>query len=96
MDSGRVLSFQNIYRRQLLVPRGFAYGFVTLTPNVNFMYKCDNYYSAEADVGISFDDTYLGIDWQIDLSKAIISEKDKNLPTFKKFEKSNDFAYEEV
>ena len=85
-----------IYRRQLLVPRGFAHGFVTLTPNVNFMYKCDNYYNAEADSGIAFDDKEIGIDWQIDLSKAIISEKDKNLPTFKEFEKSNDFVCEEV
>ncbi len=85
-----------IYRRQLLVPRGFAHGFVTLTPNVNFMYNCDNYYNAEADSGIAFDDKEIGIDWQIDLSKAIISEKDKNLPTFKEFEKSNDFVYEEV
>ena len=60
------------------------------------MYKCDDYYNAEADAGIIFDDKDLGIDWQIDLSKAIISEKDKNLPTFKEFEKSNDFVYEEV
>lgn len=82
-------------RRQLLVPRGFAHGFATLTSNVNFMYKCDNYYNAEADAGIAFNDKELGIDWQIDLSKAIISEKDKNLPTFKEFEKINDFVYGE-
>ena len=89
-----ILSEHN--RRQLLVPRGFAHAFATLTPNVNFMYKCDNYYNAEADAGIAFDDKNLGIDWQIDLSKAIISEKDRNLPTFKEFEKNNDFVYEEV
>ena len=89
-----ILSEHN--RRQLLVPRGFAHGFATLTPNVNFMYKCDNYYNAEADAGIAFDDNALRIDWQIDLSKAIISEKDKKLPTFKEFEKNNDFMYGEV
>ena len=89
-----ILSEHN--RRQLLVPRGFAHGFVTLTPNVNFMYKCDNYYNEEADSGIAFDDKDLGIDWQIDLSKAIISDKDRNLPTFKEFEKNNDFVYGEV
>ena len=83
-------------KRQLLVPRGFAHGFVTLTPNVNFMYKCDNYYNAEADAGIAFDDNDLGIDWQIDVSKVIISEKDRKLLTFKEFEKSNDFVYGEV
>ena len=59
-------------------------------------YKCDNYYNEEADAGIIFDDNDLGIDWQIDLSKAIISEKDKNLSTFKEFEKNNDFVYGEV
>ena len=59
------------------------------------MYKCDNYYNAEADAGIAFDDKELGIDWQIDLSKAIILDKDRNLPTFKEFEKSNDFVYRE-
>lgn len=89
-----ILSEHN--RRQLLVPRGFAHGFATLTPNVNFMYKCDNYYNAEADAGIAFDDKELGIDWQIDLSKAIISEKDKKLSTFKEFEKNNNFVYGEV
>ena len=55
-----ILSEHN--RRQLLVPRGFAHGFVTLTPNVNFMYKCDNYYNAEADAGIAVDDKELAID----------------------------------
>ena len=84
-----ILSEHN--KRQLLVPRGFS----TLTPNVNFMYKCDNYYNAEADAGIAFDDKELGIDWQIDLSKAIISDKDRNLPTFEEFEKNNDFEYGE-
>ena len=71
-----ILSEHN--RRQLLVPRGFAHGFATLTSNVNFMYKCDNYYNAEADAGIAFDDKELGIDWQIDISKAIIQRKIKN------------------
>ena len=89
-----ILSEHN--RRQLLVPRGFAHGFATLTPNVNFMYKCDNYYNAEADAGIAFDDKELGIDWQIDLSKAITSEKDAKHPTFKKYEANNDFVYGEI
>ena len=60
------------------------------------MYKCDNYYNAEADVGIEFDDKELGIDWKIDLSKVIILEKDAKYPTFKKYEKSNDLEYGEV
>ena len=89
-----ILSEHN--RRQLLVPRGFAHGFAPLIPNVNFIHERDNYYNAEADAGIASDDKELGIDWQIDLSKAIISEKDRNLPTFKEFEKNNDFVYGEV
>ena len=60
------------------------------------MYKCDNYYNEEADAGIILDDNDLGIDWQIDLSKAIISEKDKKLSTSKEFEKNNDFVHGEV
>ena len=60
------------------------------------MCKCDNYYNAEADARIAFDDKELAIDQQIDLLKAIISEKDRNLPTFKEFEKHNGFVHGEV
>lgn len=90
---GYILSEYN--HRQLLVPRGYAHGFVTLTPNVNFMYKCDNYYNAEADGGIAFDDPDLAIAWPIDIEKAILSEKDKQHPTLKEFESENPFVYEE-
>lgn len=82
--------------RQLLVPKGYAHGFVTLTPNVNFAYKCDNYYNDEADGGIAFDDPDLGIAWPMDLNKAITSEKDKKHPTFKEFEQENPFVYGEI
>ncbi|MDR0921038.1 MAG: dTDP-4-dehydrorhamnose 3,5-epimerase [Lactobacillales bacterium] len=89
---GYILSEFN--HRQLLVPRGFAHGFVTLTPNVNFMYKCDNYYSAENDGGIAFDDPALAIDWPIDISKAIMSEKDHHHPTLAELD--NGFVYGEI
>ena len=82
--------------RQLLVPKGYAHGFVTLTDNVNFLYKCDNYYDAEADGGISFKTPELNIDWPIDLDKAITSEKDANQPTLTEFEKDNPFVYGEI
>lgn len=91
---GYILSESN--HRQLLVPRGFAHGFVTLTDNVNFLYKCDNYYNAQADGGIAFDDPTLAIDWPIDFDKAILSEKDKKHPTFKEFEADNPFVYGEI
>lgn len=88
---GYILSEFN--HRQLLVPKGYAHGFLTLTPNVNFLYKCDNYYSAEADGGISFLSPELKIDWPIDINKAITSEKDAKQPTFGEFEKINPFIY---
>lgn len=91
---GYILSESN--HRQLLVPRGFAHGFVTLTDNVNFLYKCDNYYDAKADGGIAFDDSTLAINWPIDLENAILSQKDKQHPTFKEFEADNPFVYGEI
>ncbi|MBL1054874.1 dTDP-4-dehydrorhamnose 3,5-epimerase [Ligilactobacillus agilis] len=91
---GYILSESN--HRQLLVPKGFAHGFVTLTDNVNFLYKCDNYYDAAADGGISFKTPELNIDWPIDLDKAITSEKDAKQPTLTEFEKDNPFVYGEI
>jgi dTDP-4-dehydrorhamnose 3,5-epimerase len=73
-----VLSAEN--KKQLYIPRGFAHGFVVLSDVAEFVYKCDNFYSKEHDAGIRFNDPSLAIDWQIDLSTAIISEKDQNLP----------------
>ncbi|MBV7389846.1 MULTISPECIES: dTDP-4-dehydrorhamnose 3,5-epimerase [Enterococcus] len=93
-SEGYILSEHN--HRQLLVPRGFAHGFATLTPNVNFLYKCDNYYDAAADGGIAFNDPELGIDWPIDIDKAITSEKDQKHPTLKEFESENPFIYGEI
>jgi len=91
---GYIISASN--HRQLLVPKGYAHGFVTLTDNVNFLYKCDNYYDAEADGGFSFKTPELGIQWPIDFDQAITSEKDANQPTFTEFEKNNPFVYGEI
>ena len=91
---GYIISESN--HRQLLVPRGFAHGFVTLTDNVNFLYKCDNYYNAEADGGITFMDKDLNIHWPIDYDQAITSDKDAKQQTFKEFEQNNPFVYGEI
>lgn len=91
---GYIISESNHW--QLLVPRGFAHGFVTLTDNVNFLYKCDNYYNAEADGGITFMDKDLNINWPIDFDQAITSEKDAKQQTFAEFEKNNPFVYGEI
>jgi len=84
------LSSQN--KRQLLVPRGFAHGFVVLEDNTVFAYKVDNYYSPENDRGILFNDENLNIDWQIDIENLNLSPKDKVQP---KLNETNDlFNYE--
>ena len=62
--------------RQFFVPRGFAHGFAVLSETAIFQYKCDNFYAPEADGGISIKDDSLGIDWQIPVEQAILSEKD--------------------
>ena len=72
--------------RQFFIPRGFAHGFAVLSDTAVFQYKCDNYYCPEADGGISILDPSLGIEWQIDLNEAILSEKDKKHPLLKDFD----------
>jgi dTDP-4-dehydrorhamnose 3,5-epimerase len=72
-------------KRQLFIPRGFAHGFVVLSPTVVFQYKCDNYYSPTHDGGIAWNDPYLNIDWQVPMEDVVLSEKDKRQIAFKEF-----------
>lgn len=72
--------------RQFFIPRGFAHGFAVLSDTAVFQYKCDNYYHPEADGGISIQDDTLGIDWQIDPTEALLSEKDTKHPLLKDFD----------
>lgn len=67
--------------RQLLIPRGFLHGFQTLTDNVKFAYKCDNYYNKESDGGVMYNDPDIGVVWPIE--DPILSEKDKHHPKLK-------------
>ena len=60
------------------------------------LYKCDNYYNAQADAGIAFDDPDLAIDWPIAKEQAILSEKDQHHPTLQAFEAENPFVYGEI
>lgn len=71
-----LLSEEN--KKQLLIPRGFLHGFVTLTENVEFLYKADNFYDAQADRTILWNDEEIGVDWGIE--NPIVSEKDANAP----------------
>ena len=70
-------------KRQLLVPRGFAHGFLVTSKTAIFSYKCDNYYSVEHDRGILYNDPALNIDWQLNEKDFILSEKDIKQPLLK-------------
>lgn len=78
---GVELSAEN--KKQLLIPRGFGHGFVTLTDDVEFLYKADNYYAPEADAGIRWNDPDIGVEWGIE--NPILSEKDKKNPFLKDY-----------
>ncbi|WP_427113197.1 dTDP-4-dehydrorhamnose 3,5-epimerase [Megasphaera sueciensis] len=76
-------------KQQLLIPRGFGHGFVTLTDDVEFMYKADNYYAPQADGGIRWNDPDIGVDWGID--DPILSDKDTKNPFFQQIKEHLDF-----
>lgn len=78
---GVELSAEN--KKQLLIPRGFGHGFVTLTDDVEFLYKADNYYAPEADAGIRWNDSDIGVEWG--LETPILSEKDRKNPFLKDY-----------
>jgi dTDP-4-dehydrorhamnose 3,5-epimerase len=79
-----VLSAENA--AQLLVPVGFAHGFVTLEDNTIVCYKVSAQYDAQSEGGVIFDDEELGINWGVGRDTAILSEKDLLLPSFSKLD----------
>ena len=83
------LSAEN--HRQFFIPKGFAHGFVVLSDEAVFQYKCDNFYAPQSEGGISILDESLGIDWRIPMDKAILSDKDKKHP--KLADAPEDFTY---
>ncbi|MCT7566407.1 dTDP-4-dehydrorhamnose 3,5-epimerase [Aliarcobacter butzleri] len=74
-------------KKQLLIPRGFAHGFVVLEDDTVFAYKVDNYYSPQCDRGIAFDDKNLNIDWILNHNELNLSAKDTKQP---KLNETND------
>lgn len=72
----------DVERLQLFVPRGFAHGFIALSEESIFSYKCDNYYDKASEGGIIYNDATLALDWYLPKEEFIISEKDLELPNF--------------
>ena len=73
------LSAEN--KRQLFIPQGFGHAFLTLTDDVEFVYKCDNLYSMELERSIRYDDPEIGIEWGTD--GPVLSDKDAVAPFLK-------------
>ena len=69
--------------RQFFIPRGFAHGFVVLSEEAVFQYKCDNLYAPQAEGAIAWDDPDLGIDWQVPADKVLLSARDQCHPRLK-------------
>ena len=78
---GELLSGEN--KRQLMIPRGFAHGFLVVSDYAEFTYKCDEFYHPEDEGGLLWNDPDLGIEWP-DIGELILSEKDKKNPPLSK------------
>jgi len=69
-------------KNMLWIPKGFAHGFVVLSTEAVFAYKCDNYYAPDHDAGVLWNDRELAIDWQIPESDIRVSDKDAKQQLF--------------
>lgn len=87
---GIILTEHN--KRQIVVPKGFAHGVLTLVPNTEILYKVDEYYSPEYDRSIRWDDPDFGINWPT--KNPILSDKDKNAPFLRDILNEINFYYE--
>lgn len=77
---GVILSAEN--KKQFMIPRGFAHGFVVLSDEATFAYKCDDFYHPEDEGGIMWNDPEVNINWPFE-GEVILSEKDKKHPSLK-------------
>ena len=77
------LKISSTNRKSIFIPKGMAHGFLALTEEVIFTYKCDNYYNYMAEGGILYNDIDINIDWEIPADKVILSKKDFSLPALK-------------
>ncbi|WP_040194982.1 dTDP-4-dehydrorhamnose 3,5-epimerase [Clostridium culturomicium] len=82
---GVLLSEEN--KKQFYIPEGFAHGFLVLSNEAIFNYKCTNFYAPEYDSGVLWDDPDIGIEWPLDnIEEVILSEKDKKQKKLKELE----------
>ncbi len=77
------VELNEVNKRQFFVPRGFAHGFVVLSEEAIFQYKCDNLYMPQEEGAIAWNDPNLNIDWKIDLKDVLLSAKDQSHPQLK-------------
>jgi dTDP-4-dehydrorhamnose 3,5-epimerase len=68
---------------QIFIPRGFAHGFYTLDSNTEVAYQIDNYYAPASESGIIWNDPSLNIPWPVEPTEAILSDKGRQLVTFR-------------
>ena len=78
--------------RQLLIPKGFLHGFVTLTDDVEVQYKCSDFYAPDCDGAVRWDDPEIGIDWRLNGAAPVLSDKDRAAPLLK--DAARPFRYE--
>ena len=75
-------------KKQLLVPKGFAHGYSVISKTAEVFYKCDQFYNKDSEGGIAYNDPELSINWGIAMGQEIISDKDKNHPSFQNCKKN--------
>jgi len=94
---GVILNDQN--KKQFYIPEGFAHGFLVLSDEAVFNYKCTEFYSPEYDGGVMWNDPEINIEWPLDrIENVLLSEKDKVHPNLKDLDlrKYEDFIYREL
>ncbi|MEX0845430.1 MAG: dTDP-4-dehydrorhamnose 3,5-epimerase [Balneolaceae bacterium] len=74
------IKLSDVSKRLLYIPKGFAHGFSVLSDSAIVSYKCSDYYNMDGERGVRWDDTTIRVNW--DVSRPILSEKDRKLPLF--------------
>lgn len=76
------VELSDVNKRQLFVPRGFAHGFLTLSEEAVFLYKCDSFYVPNCEGAFRWNDPTINIQWPMDIARIVLSDKDNALPLF--------------